>query len=127
MRIISRNGEVVAVVFDGMFEEGTKPLTDEKWALQIVSLKHPKGKKLVSHTHKPTQRTTEYLMEFLLIMSGVVNVYVYHGLEMIEKIQLTSRKGILMVKGGIGIEIIEDAEMMEFKNGPFIEDKVIIE
>lgn len=117
---------MLAVVFDGTFEEGTKPLTDERWAVQVVGLKHPKGKKLVAHAHEPKVRTTERLMEALMVFSGLVRVTVYRDGVPFENIDLSARQGILLVDAGIGIEVLEDAEMMEFKNGPFVEDKVVL-
>jgi hypothetical protein len=128
MRAITENGNVVAFVLDGAFENGTKPLTEESLALQIIALKHPKGKKLAAHAHKPTERVTKTLMEALMVFSGVVDTTIYnHGGTPLEKVRLTGGQGVLIVDGGIGIEVVEDAEMMEFKNGPFVEDKIVFE
>jgi hypothetical protein len=126
MKFIKNDGLLVAIVFDGSFEDGTKALTEESLALQVIALKHPKGKKLVSHSHKPTDRTTKNLMEALMVFSGLIEVTIYtRSGGLLEKIKLSKNQGVLIVDGGIGIEIIEDAEMMEFKNGPFIEDKIV--
>ena len=126
MRIIKSADRTIAWVFDGRFEEGTKPLTDEKWALQVINLKHPKGKVLVAHRHQPIRRTTESLMEMLMVMTGLVRVTIYDHQNPVEVIELTAGQGVMLIDGGIGIEILEDAEMLEFKNGPFVEDKVVI-
>jgi hypothetical protein len=126
MKIIKKDDTIVALVFDGKFENGTNPLTDEKWPLQILALKHPKGKILAAHFHKPTSRTTENFMEFLAVLSGIIQITVYYFNEPIENVRLTAGQGIMLVNGGFGIEVIEDAEMMEFKNGPFVEDKVLL-
>ena len=127
MRTIEKNGKTIAIVFDGTFEDGTKPVTEEFLPLQIVALKHKKGKKFVPHTHGPKKRTTEKLAEALMIFSGVVKVSVFDEINLpIEDIVLKEGEGVMIVNGGIGIEILEDAEMMEFKNGPFVEDKIVI-
>ncbi|MFH0806302.1 MAG: hypothetical protein V1885_01080 [Candidatus Brennerbacteria bacterium] len=128
MREIKEHGAVVAVVLDGTFEEGTRPLTEGPLALQIIALKHPKGKKLVAHAHRPTERTTQTLVEALMVFSGLVEVTVYNRAGApLEKVKLSGGQGVLIVDGGIGIEVVEDAEMMEFKNGPFVEDKIVLE
>ncbi len=127
MRIIKKEEKIIAIVFDGTFEDGTKPLTPEAWPLQVIALNHPAGKKLVAHSHCPTTRTTENLMEALMVFSGVVNVSVYSQNELIEVVTVRTGQGVMIVDGGIGIEVIEDAKMMEFKNGPFVEDKVLLE
>ncbi|MFA6407408.1 MAG: hypothetical protein WCV80_01740 [Candidatus Paceibacterota bacterium] len=128
MKMIKSGELLVAMVFDGVFEDGTRPLTDEQLALQVIALKHPKGKKLVSHSHSPKERTTKTLVEALIVFSGrvAITAYTREG-SFVEKIELGKGQGILIVDGGIGIEILEDAEMMEFKNGPFIEDKIVFD
>jgi len=127
MRIIKYNESVVATVFDGTFENGTKPLTEESLPLQIIALKHEKGKKLVPHTHRPTDRTTKTLSEALMVFSGLVQVTIYtHEGVLVERVELSRGQGVQIIDGGIGIEVVEDAEMMEFKNGPFVEDKIVI-
>lgn len=126
MKIIKQDDKIIALVFDGRLEDGTKPLTDEKWPLQVLGLKHPKGKVLAAHCHRLTQRTTESLMEMLMILSGLVRVTIYYRQAPIETVELAAGQGVMIVDGGIGIEVLEDAEMMEFKNGPFADDKVVI-
>lgn len=126
MRAIKQDERVIAVVFDGQFDEGTKPLTDEQWPLQVISLNHPAGKVLASHYHRPTQRTTESLMEMLVVLTGRALVTIYDRQTPLEKIELSAGQSVMLVDGGIGIEIIEDAQMLEFKNGPFVEDKVVL-
>ncbi|MFH1088348.1 MAG: hypothetical protein V1719_00725 [Patescibacteria group bacterium] len=126
MKIIKKDDKIVALVFDGKFEEGTKPLTDERWPLQVISLKHPKGKVLAAHCHRDTQRVTESLMEMLLVLTGRARITIYYHQMPLETVELSASQGVMIVDGGIGIDVLEDAGMMEFKNGPFIEDKIII-
>ena len=127
MRKIIRNNKLIAVVIDSFLEEGTKPLTEESLPLQIIALKHPRGKKLVPHSHSPLERITSSLSECLLVMEGKIKVDLYDKKEIIETIFLSSGEGILLINAGIGIEIIENAKMLEFKNGPFLEDKIVLE
>lgn len=61
-----------------------------------------------------------------MVFSGKVQVDIYHDRERIETLQLTAGQGIMMIDGGMGIKVLKDAEMMEFKNGPFQDDKVPI-
>ena len=126
MRAIKKNEKIIALVFDTELEEGTHPLTDEKFALQIVALKHPAGKILPAHYHKPADRHTKQLVEGLFVISGKVRVSVYHQKEQVESVDLSAGQGVMIVDGGMGIEVLEDAQMYEFKNGPFIEDKELI-
>ncbi len=126
MKMITKNDKIVAMVFGETWEDGTRPLTDGIYPLQIIALKHPKGKVLLAHTHRPTERKTNRLMEALFVTKGLARVTVYHEGASIETIDLSAGQGIMMIDGGLGVEILEDAEMFEFKNGPFIEDKELL-
>lgn len=127
MRVITYNQKKVAFFFEGIFEEGTKPQTEESLPLQVIALKHPKGKVLVAHKHEPKNRTTNHLMECLVVFSGKVMATLYYENQQIENIEIGPGQGLMIVDGGVGYEILEDATMMEFKNGPFLEDKIIID
>ncbi|KKR89155.1 MAG: hypothetical protein UW50_C0001G0245 [Candidatus Wolfebacteria bacterium GW2011_GWA1_44_24] len=127
MRIIKKDDKVIAIVFDGQFQDGTTPITDGKWPLQIISLKYPKGKIWPGHYHKPMTRTTEGQMEALIIISGSVKVSIYFEKDLVEVLKLNSGQGVMLVNSGFGMEVLEDAEMLEFKNGPFVEDKIVFE
>lgn len=126
MREIKKENILVAIVFDGTFEEGTKPLTGAVFSLQALAFRHPKGRIFPAHFHKPQRRVTENLMEALVIFSGKIRVDVYYEKEIVESVELSGGEGIIIVNGGIGAEVLEDAAMMEFKNGPFLEDKVLL-
>ncbi|NCN25876.1 hypothetical protein COT94_01815 [Candidatus Falkowbacteria bacterium CG10_big_fil_rev_8_21_14_0_10_37_14] len=106
---------------------GSVPITEENQPLQIVSLKHPKGTYLKAHRHAPKHRETECLQECLVVRKGNVRIDVYSSDGVfIKAIELSAGQIYVSVSGGIGINILEDAEIFEFKNGPFVEDKVLI-
>lgn len=126
MRIIKKNDKVIAYVFDGEFAEGSKGITDPSLPLQVMSLKHAKGKVWPLHTHEPRERKTSYLLEALVVFKGSVRLELYYHLERLEEMILGSGMGIMILDGAIQMEALEDVVMMEFKNGPFIEDKVLL-
>lgn len=126
MRPIEKDGTLIAIHFDGTFTEGTQPQTEEGFPLQVLSLKHPKGKILLAHAHTPRDRTTHELMECLVVLSGRILAKIFHENELIESIEMGPKEALMLVHGGVGYEILEDAEMMEFKNGPYLEDKMLI-
>lgn len=108
-------------------ENGSIPITDPSEPVQVVTLKHPQGTYLKSHTHSPTPRTTGHLQECLMVKKGLVNIDLYGpDKKLFKTIPLKEGQFFLLTKGGYGIRIIEDSELIEVKNGPFIEDKVLI-
>lgn len=107
--------------------DGSIPQTKGKEPLQLVTLKHPKGKYLLAHTHKPTPRQTEKMQECLIIKKGKVKIDLYSpDKKMFKKLIMKTGDLLILLNGGYGIHILEDAEMIELKNGPFIEDKILI-
>lgn len=111
----------------GRFPKGSIPQTEGKEPLQLVTLKHPKGKYLLAHTHKPTPRKTAKMQECIVVKKGKIKVDLYGpDKKMFKKVMMKAGDLLLLSNGGYGIHILEDAEIIELKNGPFAEDKVLI-
>jgi len=106
---------------------GSIPHTDSKESLQLVSLKHPKGKYLVAHAHKPIKRTTNNLQECLIVKKGKIKVDLYSSdKKKFKNITLKTGDVFILLNGGYGIHFLESSELIELKNGPFMEDKVLL-
>ena len=126
MAEIKYKNKLVAILL-GRFTDGSIPQTDSKEPLQLVTLKHPKGKYLLAHTHKPTERKTSKMQECLIVKKGKIKIDLYGpDKKMFKKIILKAGDLLFLVNGGYGIHVLENAEMIELKNGPFIEDKVLL-
>src|SRR3989344_3703836 len=117
----------LVAIFLGRFPNGSIPQTDGKEPLQLVTLKHSKGKYLVAHAHKPTKRQTDKMQECLIVKKGKIKIDLYGpDKKMFKKVVMKTGDLLILLNGGIGIHILEDAEIIELKNGPFIEDKVLL-
>jgi len=107
--------------------KGSVPLTQENQPLQLVTLKHPKGTYLKAHMHKPKKRITHSLQECLVVRKGKIKIDLYGADKTLFKsIYLIEGELLILVNGGYGIHLIKDSELIEVKNGPFIEDKLLI-
>jgi len=107
--------------------KGTVPVTPPQEPLQMLTLKHPKGKYLLAHMHAPKKRTTTRLQECLVVKKGRIKIDLYSpDKKLFKKIFLNAGEAFILMNGGYGIHVIRDAEMMELKNGPFKEDKVLL-
>lgn len=110
-----------------VLSKGSIPITDGSEPLQVVTLKHPKGVYLKAHMHAPRKRQTASLQECLIIKKGKVKLDLYGpDKKFLKYIYLSAGELFLLMGGGIGIHVIKNAEMIEVKNGPFKEDKVLI-
>jgi hypothetical protein len=108
--------------------KGSIPQTRESGALQLVTLKHPAKTILKAHKHVPKKRVTQRLQECLVVKTGKIRVDLYNlNDKLVKHVYLTAGQIFISVSGGIGIKFIKDSEIFEFKNGPFIEDKLLIE
>lgn len=107
--------------------KGSTPITEGAEPLQVVTLNHPKGAYLKAHMHAPRKRETATLQECLIVKKGRVKLDLY-GVDknFFKYIYLSAGEMFLLMNGGIGIHVINDAEMIEVKNGPFKEDKILI-
>lgn len=122
----SSNKKLIGIKISTM-TAGSTPITSPNQPLQIVTLKHKKGTYLKAHLHIPKERKTKRLQECLFVKRGKVKIDLYTvSKKYIQSLFLKEGQIFLLIEGGYGIHIIEDCEMFEFKNGPFVEDKALI-
>jgi len=117
---------LVAVKFTKI-HKGSNPLTDPDQSLQLVTLKHPRGSYLKAHMHKPQKRITRSLQECLIVKKGKIRLDLYSPTKILFKnTYLIEGQALILLTGGYGIHLVEDSELFEIKNGPFIVDKILI-
>lgn len=122
--VLDKDGETLGIILRADHkEEGIEFFTPDDFPQQLGYMKHKKGHKIKPHLHNKIERTINFTFEVLFIKSGKVKVNFYN----LNKEHLTSDvlKGgdvILLAFGGHGFEILEDAEMIEVKQGPYAGD-----
>ncbi len=106
-------------------DAGTWPLTAGTEALQVLSLKHPRGTTIAAHYHVPTHRVTEDLQKCVVVLKGVIELRLYgQDRYFFRSLSLHSGEFFVLLRGAWEVAVIEDAEFLEFKNGPFKDDRV---
>ena len=102
-------------------KEGITFFTENESSQQLAYMKHPKGKVIEPHLHNPVKRIIYDTQEVLYIKTGILKVDFYDeekkilGSEYLYKGDL-----IMLMKGGHGFSVIEDLEMIEIKQGPYL-------
>ncbi len=87
-------------------------------------MRHPAGTIIEPHVHNPVAREVHYTQEALLIKRGKLRFDFYsQQREYIQSRILESGDVILLVEGGHGFEVIEELEMFEVKQGPYVGDQ----
>lgn len=109
-------------------KNGATPLTDPLEPLQVLTHKQKKGKYTKAHTHTQKKRITQKLQECLVVVKGKIRIDLYGtDKKFFKSIYLSAGQAVIFINGGHAVNILEDSEIIEVKNGPFFEDKVLIE
>ena len=104
------------------------PLTDLREPLQVLVHKRKMGEYTKAHIHTPKKRVNQKLQECLVVIKGKIKIDLYApDKKFIKSIFLSAGQAVIFMNGGHGIHIVKDAEIIEVKNGPFVQDKVLIE
>jgi len=121
---IRHQSELIAIVISQGFQrEGTEFFTDPSLPQQVAYLRYDSGKTIAAHTHRPVAHRVSYTSEVLVIRKGKVRADFYstQGVFLQSRV-LESGDTVLLVGGGHGFEVLEEAEMIEVKQGPFLGD-----
>jgi hypothetical protein len=118
--IIYNNTVYSIIIRANYIEDGIKFFTTDDFSQQIGYMKRNAGYIIPPHVHNLVPREVTLTQEVLYIKNGKVRVDFYDN----TKKYLSSKilhKGdvILLAAGGHGFEIIEDAEIIEIKQGPY--------
>ncbi len=113
---------ILAIIVSNKFNEpGIHFFTPDDFSQQLAYMKHPKGKTILPHVHNRVPRQVEYTQEILFIKSGKIRVDFYGiNQKYIESHILSQHDVILLIKGGHGFEVLEEIEMFEIKQGPYV-------
>ena len=119
---ITYNDEVLALIVSAEFcEPGIHFFTPDSFSQQLAYMRHPAGKTILPHRHNQVRREVFYTQEVLLIKQGKLRVDFYNeDQQYLESRILKAGDVILLIKGGHGFEILEEVEMIEVKQGPYV-------
>lgn len=128
---IEHDGLVIAhIIYKDYKNEGIEFFSSNEDPLQLGSMKRPKGYKICPHIHKPVARNTVGTQEVLFVKKGKIRIDFYSfEQKFLESRELSGGDVILLSNAGHGIEVLEEAVIVEVKNGPFTKgaDKVKFE
>jgi mannose-6-phosphate isomerase-like protein (cupin superfamily) len=119
---IENQGEEMAIIIRSNYsEEGIHFLTPDNYSQQLAYMHHKAGHQIIPHFHNMVSRTVHYTQEVLVIRKGRVKVNFYNtDKEGVADTILNAGDVILLCSGGHGFEILEETEMIEIKQGPYV-------
>jgi hypothetical protein len=119
-KIESESKLLALIVRSGFSKDGIEFFTPEDFSQQLGYMKRQKGYVVRPHLHLPVVREIVFTKEVLFIKSGKVRIDFYDQNEnYLESKILASGDVILLAFGGHGIEVLEEAEIIEVKQGPY--------
>ncbi len=119
---ITDGDQLLALIVSHQFSEpGIHFFTPDQLSQQLAYMRHPVGKHIQPHIHNSVPREVEYTQEVLFIRKGKLRVDFYNvQQDYLESYILESGDVILLVTGGHGFEVLEELEMIEVKQGPYV-------
>lgn len=119
--IFDGDQQLALIIKNSFRKEGIHFFTDNSLSQQLAYMRHPNGKIIQPHIHNPVSRQVDFTQEVLFIKRGKLRVDFYNN----DKVYLQSRTletgdVILLIKGGHGFEALEELEMIEVKQGPYV-------
>lgn len=131
IEIIKKGEEVLAVIIYSDYKlEGTEFFSPKDFPQQLGFIFKKKGEIIKAHTHRSVKREINSTQEVLIIKKGRVKLSFYDK----DKKYFNSRilelgDVVLLAGGGHSYEALEDLEMVEVKQGPYLgkDDKITFE
>ena len=119
---IIKNNEIIAIFISSKFnEDGINFFTDPEFSQQLAFMKHKKSKIIYPHIHLEVNRNIKNTQEVIILRKGKLQVDLYDKKKsFIESVILNAGDIIMLVSGGHGFKVLDDVEMYEIKQGPYL-------
>ncbi len=112
---------VLAVIIRRSYRsEGIQFFTPDTFSQQLGYMNRPAQYVIAPHAHNPVPRVVEWTQEVLFIKSGRVRLDLYTSeRQYLKSSILDAGDVVLLAHGGHGFKILDDAEIIEVKQGPY--------
>jgi hypothetical protein len=128
--IFDTTGRTLAIIIPGSYgSTDIEFLTEPSSNFQVGLMHRGPNSPAYPHAHKQVSRQICGTQEFLLVRKGSMTVTIYDEKEAVCAIrELQQTDSILLLAGGHGIAFREKTEILEVKQGPYVEgdDKFLI-
>jgi len=122
LEIVTHNGLQLAYIIRSSFsKEGIEFITPDDFSQQLGYMNRPAGYIIPPHVHNEVSREVCFTKEVLFIKSGKVRVdFFSEDHTYIESRLLYTGDVILLAFGGHGFNMLEQTEIIEVKQGPYV-------
>jgi len=124
IEIIEHEGQTIAtIIYCNYRIDGVKFFTPGSFSQQLAFMGHKAGKIIRAHTHNAVKREISLTQEVLVIKKGRIQVNFYDQKQNHFDSRILGAGDIILLSGGgHGFKVLEDLEMVEIKQGPYLND-----
>ena len=121
---ITRDDILIALIIRSDYSKpGIEFFTPDNFSQQLAYMNRPPGYRITPHIHNEVPRNVFQTQEVLFVRSGKLRIDFYdHNGDYFESKILNTGDVILLAQGGHGIEMLENTEIIEVKQGPYAGD-----
>lgn len=125
IEVFDNQNNLIAIIHKvNDFKKGKNFYTDKNKEIQFGSFDLKAGENIEYHIHNFQERVVNRTSEGIVVISGKIIIELFDDKKnLIHKQILSSGDAILIFEGGHGISILEDCKFLEFKQGPYYEEK----
>lgn len=123
-KILDQETIVAIIVRHTYAKDDITFFTPEDFSQQLAYMKRPKNYKITPHIHCRVNREVQLTQEVLVIRKGKVQIDFYsEEKKYLQSAVLKTGDVILLAAGGHGLTFLEQSEIIEVKQGPYLQDK----
>ena len=119
---IIHENKIYSIIIRAKYDkDGIEFFTPDSFSLQLAYMKRPINHIIPPHIHNTSLRQVELTNEVLYIKKGKLRVDFYtNDRRYLESRILNAGDVILLAFGGHGFEMLQESEILEIKQGPYI-------
>lgn len=116
------SGGLLAIVVRDAFRGGQYNfLTPDDFPMQLGVNFYAPGQRIQPHVHVETRREVTEQQELLFLKRGRAVLHLYTPERVLaHDVELGSGDCVLLASGGHGLDILEEAQLIEAKQGPYL-------
>ena len=118
---IELNGKILGVLIRADYhKDGISFFTPDDFSQQLGYMNRQDGYVIAPHTHNLVERKVDLTQEVLFVRRGKVRVDFYNeNQQYLESRIVNTGDVVMLAHGGHGFKVLERAEMIEVKQGPY--------
>lgn len=119
-RIVSNDRILAYIIRRELEPSKTTFVTPESLSFQAGFIVYPAQSEIARHVHKPVHRELNRTSEVLLLKKGRCEVDLFtEQKQLVATRELRAGDVLLLLEGGHGFRVLEDAVFLEIKQGPY--------